>query len=622
MGYPPQAMKESDLTVEPKEGTKKIKVIATKRRVELKKQKNKEKTKKLKIIKIRPAEQIKEQLEKSKWIFKSEVDRHKDNIRTILCNSNATPIGRYGGIGYGCCFCAKQFKTPMELKNHTVVVHKDDKMSFMKNVPLLSFIVKLDITNLICDLCLTSFDSLDGLVDHLESIHKKHFHKEIKDHILPFKFDEGRIIKCVVCSNDHNNFKVLLEHMNTHFKNYVCDVCGAGFVNNKILKTHAARHKTGVFECSYCPKIFNTLVKKRDHERAIHVTFSKRSKCGYCGEKFSDYTKKNNHEVKVHGAKPVVLKCQAYPLQAVTTSNLTVEPKEVTKILEVVDIKPRIELNTSDGLIKEQPEKPKRIKNEINYHKNNIRTILCNSNATPIGRYGGIGYGCCFCVQQFETPMKLKNHTVVVHNDDKMSFMENVPLLSFIVKLDITNLICALCLMSFDSLNGLVDHLESIHEKHFHKGIKDHILPFKFDEGRIIKCVVCSNDHNNFKVLLEHMNTHFKNYVCKVCGAGFVNRKILKNHAARHKTGVFECSYCAKIFNTYVKKRDHERVIHIKCSMRSKCGYCGEKFSDYTKKNNHEVKFHGAKPVVLKCQACEKTYNNQRSLSAHIKKYH
>ncbi|XP_075989294.1 uncharacterized protein LOC142985169 isoform X12 [Anticarsia gemmatalis] len=259
---------------------------------------------------------------------------------------------------------------------------------------------------------------------------------------------------------------------------------------------------------------------------------------------------------------------------------------------------------------------------ELDKHKDNVRTIISNSNATPIGRYGGIGYGCWFCSEQFVTPAELKIHTISKHQNDKSTYMENVTMITYIVKLDITGLKCDLCQMDIDTVLTLVEHLQRVHDSYFHTDINDHILPFKFDTGPLLKCVICENDFNNFKVLLEHMNIHYSNYMCSVCGSGFVCKRILQAHAARHKTGVFNCHYCDKQFNNAVKKRDHERGVHVTCSMRSKCGYCGEKFSDYTKKNNHEVKVHGAKPVVLKCQACDKVFDNQRALTVHTKTYH
>ncbi|KAF9812374.1 hypothetical protein SFRURICE_005485 [Spodoptera frugiperda] len=205
---------------------------------------------------------------------KKEVDKHKHNIRTILCNTNATPIGKYAGIGYVCSFCTQEYETPAELKTHTTSSHKEASSTFMENKLLYNYMVKLDITNLKCDICQTDIDSLEQIMYHLQTAHDKFFHLGLKSYVLPFRFDNDTtesLLSCVICNNSYNNFKVLLEHMNCHFRNYICEVCDNGFVNRKTLVCHSYRHKTGVFTCSFCQKVFNTSVKLKQHEKAVHV---------------------------------------------------------------------------------------------------------------------------------------------------------------------------------------------------------------------------------------------------------------------------------------------------------------------------------------------------------------
>ncbi|XP_026489367.2 zinc finger Y-chromosomal protein 1-like isoform X11 [Vanessa tameamea] len=257
---------------------------------------------------------------------------------------------------------------------------------------------------------------------------------------------------------------------------------------------------------------------------------------------------------------------------------------------------------------------------EVDKHLDNIREILLNSNATPIRCKGGIGYACSFCTEQFPEPADLKTHTIEIHDErTKSNFMKGITLDDFIVKLDITNLKCKLCDTNLENISDFLDHLKTKHDKR--TGVNSHIIPFKFDSD-VLRCSICSKQFNNFKVLMEHMNIHFGNHVCEVCGAGFVNKRTLRTHGYRHKTGIFSCSTCSKIFDTKVKRREHERAVHIHMHRRNKCGYCGERFTDYTKKNEHEVKIHGAKPIILSCNACEKIFDNQRSLTVHSKNYH
>ncbi|XP_059056445.1 zinc finger protein 250-like [Achroia grisella] len=260
--------------------------------------------------------------------------------------------------------------------------------------------------------------------------------------------------------------------------------------------------------------------------------------------------------------------------------------------------------------------------NEAHSHQENIKELLLYSNATPIRCRGGIGYMCCFCTDQYPEPSDLKQHTKEKHSNGIIShFMKKYSMKDYTVKLDTTYLCCNICNTSIDDLGLLIEHLITLHDIPLHKKLKNHIVPFKF-EGDSLRCAVCSHEFHSFKVLLEHMNVHYRNYVCEICGAGFINRRMLQTHGYRHRTGVFVCTYCSKVFNAKVKQKDHERAVHIHLNKRNKCGYCGEKFGDYTIKNEHEVKVHGARPVVLKCQACTKTFDNQRSLTVHTKAFH
>lgn len=240
-----------------------------------------------------------------------EVDKHRTNIQTILLNTNATPIRRRGGIGFQCCFCSDEFPDPADLKRHNIQSHDDTaKGSFLRRAYLSRMTVKLDITALECTICNSSIDSLDQLIGHLKDAHKKNMYTDIKNQILPFKF-EGDILRCVLCSEVFNRFKGLLEHMNSHYQNHVCVDCGAGFVNKLNLSHHRHAHATGSFKCDYCGKEFETLRKKKSHEKSVHIFANLLSKCGYCSMKFNSHVVKEKHLREIHGVKFPVIKCNA-----------------------------------------------------------------------------------------------------------------------------------------------------------------------------------------------------------------------------------------------------------------------------------------------------------------------
>ncbi|VVC98043.1 unnamed protein product [Leptidea sinapis] len=604
---------------------------------------------------------------------KTEVEKHQFNIKEILLNTNATPIRCHGGLGYTCCFCSQQFPEAKDLKQHVIGGHNDIvKSNFMKGRDMHGYFVKLDITDLQCK-CGEVIMTLEDLLCHLKHAHNIDIFFDVKNHILPFKFDFG-VMRCFMCMNIFNTFKALQEHMNVHYRNYICEFCNAGFVSKNNLLRHGAAHKLGSFTCQICNKEFDTARKKTLHHRSKHAVIKFPHKCGHCDERFKEVWQKYSHLSKVHGVQAPEIKClacdkvfdtkNAWRLHTTrvhlmqrphkcdhcekdfytkrelashmvkhtgTVCPVKVHIKNTKSSIEQNKAIPKTKVISLERKKREIPlkkaEAPKvnlllKKKVEIEKHLENIRLILTNSNATPIRCREGFSFACCFCNNQFSTPELLKRHTVDNHNNSEIEdFMQGSTVVNYIVKLDITGLKCKLCGENIAELDDLIQHLTDEHEKKYHCDIRSHIVPFRFASGEL-RCVVCKNKLNNFKVLIEHMNMHFKNYQCSVCGAGFVNKRTLQTHGYRHKTGVFSCSFCHKVYDNSIKKRDHERGVHILRNKRSKCGYCGEKFTDYTKKNDHEVKIHGAVPVVLQCQACDKSFSNQRALTMHTKSFH
>lgn len=280
-----------------------------------------------------------------------------------------------------------------------------------------------------------------------------------------------------------------------------------------------------------------------------------------------------------------------------------------------------IEIEVDTALVMPPYDDPEVSKlSEVNKHRENIRTILLATNATPIGRYGSLGYNCCYCKDVYSEPKELKKHTIEQHDEGNIStFKNNYTMLNYIVKLDITGLRCEMCMKPFKELKEIIEHLTIEHEKSFHTDIPSHIVPFRFDSDTL-HCVECSFEYHNFKILLEHMNTHYSNNICEVCEAGFVNRRMLQAHMYRHKTGVFQCGFCTKVFDTRIKMKVHERMVHLYVKKRPKCNVCEKKFKDFNKMIQHEADAHGLERK-FKCDLCNRMFTTQRSFQIHKKFY-
>lgn len=262
---------------------------------------------------------------------------------------------------------------------------------------------------------------------------------------------------------------------------------------------------------------------------------------------------------------------------------------------------------------------------DVEKHRYNVRTILQYSNATPIrAHYAGNGYACCFCKQYFHKASELKEHTLQSHDEQtKKKYMQKAFLFKLFVKLDITSLRCTVCSAGiiFDTLEQLIEHLNSAHQKGIHTDIKNQIMCFKLGE-EVFRCFICSVEYHSFKNLLEHAHSHYRNFICETCDAGFINRLKLYGHVYnKHKgAGSHKCNTCAKIFDTPIKLKTHERI-HLG-TVLYKCHECNDKFTKKKEKRDHMINVHGAKFSRIKCTACDKLFISKASLSVHVNRDH
>ncbi|CAH2230092.1 jg11300 [Pararge aegeria aegeria] len=660
------------------------------------------------------------------------LSKHLINVREILTWSNATPIRTQTDMGYSCCYCEHVYKDPADLKKHTIDNHKGiEESSFTKRRDLNAFYVKVDITDLHCKVCQQRIINIDSLVNHLKDLHNKRLFTDIKNNLIPFKFGTENL-QCCICSNQFNKFKLLLEHMNTHSRNYVCDDCDAGFVNRKRLLVHQDQHKEGTFKCNVCPEVFSTLTKMKFHIKFAHKPVRYRNKCRLCNEMFKDYNQKMKHMLEVHQVQKTQ-KCSAcdrifatrkafrvhiqrdhllerrhqctvcdksffqsnclkdhmlkhtgrrdfqcdvclkrYGRKSTLRDHMRIhrddrrfkceycgqtfvqkcswrghmrakhggrqlakreisiklDKSTVTKNRKQKDINQfKIEFVPIDNNLKLTAKKKPKENSDVPMrdllkHDNNFKVVLENSNATPIRYHIGSGYVCCFCTNQYPDPADLKEHTLNSHDSvDRHLYMKKQSPYGFILKVDITALKCKLCDFGMKTLKELFDHLQNVHKKIMYMEVVNYIVPFKFDDDQL-KCVICGIAFGKFKGLQEHMNTHYRNYVCDICNAGCINRKILSRHMISHKTGAFKCDECPKVFKSIEKKRLHEYSVHKNKNLRSKCRYCEERFNTNHKRDRHMTKVHNVPPVIRKCMACERTFTSQNALRIHNKRDH
>ncbi|XP_060809088.1 zinc finger protein ZFP2 isoform X4 [Amyelois transitella] len=237
-----------------------------------------------------------------------ELQLHLLNLKKILRYSNATILQSCTEAGYSCFFCEQRFSDPADLKNHNMKDHINPKINFAK-ISLRNYLVKLDITELRCKLCDLNIDTVETLMQHLKAVHEYNLYVGLKNYLMSFKFDTDEL-KCAICSKKFKSFKILMVHMNSHNRNFVCNICDEGFVNHSRLSKHKIIHETGTFKCDTCSKVFDTLGKWRQHEAHVHKMIHKH-RCRYCDETFKEHHYKKKHLVEKHGYTPEEFPCNA-----------------------------------------------------------------------------------------------------------------------------------------------------------------------------------------------------------------------------------------------------------------------------------------------------------------------
>lgn len=255
-------------------------------------------------------------------------------------------------------------------------------------------------------------------------------------------------------------------------------------------------------------------------------------------------------------------------------------------------------------------------------HKNNIENILKYSNCTVFSNKSLTGIQCAFCKETYSTIEELKYHQVLTHKSEYLTFNTRDKS-NLSIKMDITNLTCNLCDSHFDVISNLKKHLTKEHNIKFYTDVNDYILEFKLTDNEILNCALCNSTFETFKMLLQHMNGHYRNYICEVCDLGFINKHRLRNHQRTHEVGDFNCSFCDKVFTTRVRKICHEKYTHnTNARYTTNCPQCDQSFTSYYQRNRHMFKEHNTVAATYKCNICDKSFILKSKLTSHTKKVH
>ncbi|KAJ8703979.1 hypothetical protein PYW07_013273 [Mythimna separata] len=181
----------------------------------------------------------------------SDACKNRVNVDTLLKYSNCTPFANKTIAGILCAYCKTTYRDLPHLRTHIHAEHGNDSLIENKRMDKNNLSIKMDITDLRCNLCSAETDTITNLKTHLTMEHDIKFYPDVNDYVMEFKLTDGETLNCALCHSKFETFKMLLQHMNGHYRNYICETCDLGFINQHKLRNHQRTHEIAfVQKCS------------------------------------------------------------------------------------------------------------------------------------------------------------------------------------------------------------------------------------------------------------------------------------------------------------------------------------------------------------------------------------
>ncbi|XP_047039532.1 zinc finger protein 287-like isoform X10 [Helicoverpa zea] len=236
---------------------------------------------------------------KVKWTPKRKYNDNRDNAAIILECSNAIPF-RWKRGAFTCAYCPLSFGDFSGVKDH--ISEHPNRIEALRLARTFCN-VKMEVTELRCELCLTNMTNLDSLCEHLIQKHNKPIVTKFGLGVTPF-YLTGTEYNCTHCDESFELFSKLNTHLNKHYPNSICFQCGKAFSSVYRLKSHLSIHDSAAvqFKCSKCDLIFATRVLRNNHITLIHGP-EYRYRCPYCQECFKSYADRGRHLTEAHDKK-------------------------------------------------------------------------------------------------------------------------------------------------------------------------------------------------------------------------------------------------------------------------------------------------------------------------------
>lgn len=175
---------------------------------------------------------------------------------------------------------------------------------------------------------------------------------------------------------------------------------------------------------------------------------------------------------------------------------------------------------------------------------------------------------------------------------------------------------CGICENTLPTKRALLSHKKTIHPK-----TDDDIHTYKFDAlQELFTCNTCSAEFQLEGEVLKHIKSHDENFKCKICDKKFKRAYDFGTHNYTHSEDkMFQCPLCIYKSGKRTAFLVHINYVHLK-KFSYVCELCGKGFNDPVLFKEHDNEHKGTKP--FSCIVCSKSFTYSRYLYTHQLRSH